>query len=67
MRELRLKFDELHDPQGITPVIERAINDAMGESRALHRYEVTEMIDDEDRRERVLKLQPKRTYVFQKG
>lgn len=63
-KELRFKFDELQDPQTITRILAPAISHAMGESKAVHRYEVAELIDDPDRRERVLKMQSKRTYVF---
>lgn len=67
MREIRLKFDDLQESQTITGVVGRSISEAMGEAKAMHRYEVDQMIDDEDRRERILKLQPKRTFVFLGG
>jgi hypothetical protein len=62
-KEVRLKHADIQDAQTMTPIVGRAISEAMGEARAMHRYEVAEMIDDPDRRERILKMQPKRTYV----
>lgn len=62
-KEVRLNFDDINDPQTLTPIVGRAISDAYGEARAMHRYEVTEICDDHAKRQRIYKLQPKRTYV----
>lgn len=63
-KEIRLKFSDIDNPQTMTPIVGRAISEAMGEANAMHRYEVDEMVDDPDRKERILKLQPKRTYIY---
>ena len=58
-KEIRIKFDEIRDPRKVTG----AVREAMGDKNALHRYEVDRMEDDEKRGERIITMQPKRTFV----
>jgi len=62
VKELRLKFEDLKDPQKITDVNERAFKEA---GLDMHRDELTgeELIDDHDRRERVLRVRGRRTFI----
>ena len=64
-REIRIRVDgEYLDPQKITRINRRLLAEHFGDENAIHRYEVVDIQDDYARKERVLKVQPKRTRVF---
>ena len=62
-KEIRIKFDEIRDPRKVTGAVREAMAQAMGDKNELHRYEVDRMEDDEKRGERIITMQPKRTFV----
>lgn len=55
-KELRIAMDELGDAQTITDVNRRHFAKAFGSANAIHHQEVDELIDDYDRKERILKV-----------
>lgn len=63
-RELRIDYDKIRDPNTISTNIseEMARRDL-----DIHRDEVDELIDDHDKEQRILKVQPRRKYFFTKG
>ena len=63
-KEVRIPFEDIDDPQTMTPVVDRAYKEL---GLNLKRHEAIELIDDTDREERVLKIQPERKYFFMKG
>jgi len=62
VKELRLPFHKIKDSQKITDVQERAFKEA---GLDMHRDELTgeELIDDHDRKERVLRVRGRRTFI----
>ena len=62
VKEIRLPFDKIGNSQTITDVQERAFKEA---GLDMHRDELTgeELIDDHDRKERVLRVRGRRTFI----
>ena len=64
-REIRIPAEgDYLDPEKITAINDRAMAELYGEDKSVHRYEIDEIIDDHDRKVRILKCQPKRTYIY---
>lgn len=57
--EFRVKFEEITDAKLIRQILERRFHK---EGRDLHKDEVSRVIDDPDKGERVIEMKPKRTY-----
>jgi hypothetical protein len=61
MKEIRLPFEAIKDPQTITDVQERAFQ---REGLSMHRHEVDALVDDHDKQERILMVKtPRRFFV----
>ena len=62
VKEIRLPFEKISNSQTITDVQERAFEEV---GLSMHRDELTgeELIDDHDRKERVLRVRGRRTFI----
>ena len=66
VKEIRIDHEKIRDPHKITQVQEKAFKDA---GLDMHRDELTheEIIDDHDKKIRVLKVRSRRTFFFMGG
>ena len=67
VKEIRLPFEKISNPQTITDINEKAFKD---NGLDMHRDELTgeELIDDHDKKVRVLRVRGRRTFIdFGKG
>ncbi|MDZ4345291.1 MAG: hypothetical protein U1E51_22975 [Candidatus Binatia bacterium] len=66
VKEIRIEHSKIKDPQKITQVQEKAFEEA---GLSMHRDELTheEIIDDHDKKVRVLKVRGRRKYFFLGG
>ena len=66
VKEIRIPHEKISDPQKITDVQERAFKE---HGLDMHRDEVTgeEIVDDFEKKVRVLKVKKRRTYFFLGG
>ena len=62
VKEIRLRHEDIADPQTITDVNEKAFKDA---GLSMHRDELIgeELIDDHDKKVRVLRVRGRRTFI----
>ena len=64
-REIRIPHGgDYQDPEKITGINEQKLAELYGEKKAMERWEIDEIVDDHDRKVRILKCQPKRTYFI---
>lgn len=64
-REIRIPAEgDYLDPEKITAINEQKMAELYGEGKSMERYEIDEIVDDHDKKVRILKCQPKRTYVY---
>jgi hypothetical protein len=59
-KEVRVCYDDIADPQKITPYNKRLF---LEHGMDIHRHEC-DLEDDPDRKERIMKIQPERKYFF---
>ena len=61
--EIRIPYEDISDPQTITDVQEREFHK---HGVDMHRHEVEELIDDDRKKERILKVRNRKYFIMGK-